>query len=132
MTANTLMLAYASRSGGPGAGLQAALANHELGYQVGLVFFGASLVCLAPLMRRSALFPAPLAVLTIAAGAAYLADGLLAPVEGTGARWIAPATTALAVLAEFSLCGWMLSAPLRRGSPAPGGMSRPPPIVQSD
>ena len=115
LMANTGILALANQAGADSVSLQAALAAHFEGYQLALIFFGLSLVFLTPLLIRSHRFPMLLASLTFVAGLSYVFDGVAALASYTAlAGPVGATTTTLAIIAEFSLCGWLLSAPLRR------------------
>lgn len=90
------------------------LEAHGYGYLIGLTFFGLHLCVLGYLFVRSDLFPSVLGVLLVVGAAGYLGEGftyLLLPAYGT----IASAFVVVsAVLAELSLCLWLLVRGVRR------------------
>lgn len=97
---------------------QAALASfflqlHGLGYDLGLVFFGAHCLALAPLLRRSQAVPTGLAWLMGAAGVVYIAGSLLHVSAPGAAAVIAPAY-AVPLLAELGLSLWLVARGGRR------------------
>lgn len=80
---------------------------HAHGYDLGLIFFGASSLALGALIFRSGYLPRVLGILIAGAGAVYLA--------GSGIRFLAPgysdafmAAYLLPVVAETALAIWLL------------------------
>lgn len=80
---------------------------HGFGYLMAGFFFGASLLVLAVLIRRSAIWPTWLAALVAIAGAGYLIESfgmVMAP--GNEALYTMIVTFS-AVIGEFALTGWL-------------------------
>jgi len=89
---------------------------HHYGYLIGGAFFGAHCLLLGYLLYKSDFFPGVLGILIFIAGAAYLLESMgsfLFPAHETLFTWI---VVVPAVIAEFSLCLWLLIRGVR--SPA--------------
>lgn len=86
---------------------QLSLDAHGLGYDLGLLFFGISCLCLGVLLIRARYFPRALGPLVAAAGAVYLAGSALRLLAPALSDAFAPAY-ALPLLAELSFCLWLL------------------------
>ncbi len=84
---------------------------HSIGYAVGLVFFGMSLIILGYLVFRSGYLPKTLGVLLLGASAGYLADSfahvLLTNYDAYKSLFSLIVFTP-AFIAELSLCLWLL------------------------
>lgn len=80
---------------------------HRHGYDLGLLFFGASCLITGWLLVRADYFPRLLGLAVIAAGVVYLAGGYLLFLAPALADGFAPAY-AVCLLAEVSLCLWLL------------------------
>lgn len=80
---------------------------HDIGYDIGLIFFGVYLLLLGYLMVKSSYFPRILGVMLLIAGVVYLIDSssFLFPNYAalTGQLMVAPT-----VIAELSLTLWLL------------------------
>lgn len=89
------------------------LQRHEYGYLIGQTFFSAHCVILGALLWRSPRFPNYLGAFIVAAGLGYAADAVthfLVPDLATGAS---PFFLAPVIVAELTLCVWLLVYPRR-------------------
>lgn len=84
---------------------------HSIGYAVGLVFFGMSLIILGYLVFRSGYLPKTIGILLLAASAGYLTDSfahvLLTNYDAYESLFSLVVFTP-AFIAELSLCLWLL------------------------
>jgi hypothetical protein len=84
------------------------LETQSHGYDLGLLFFGASCLILGYLLIRASYFPRFLGPLVAAAGVVYLAGSALRFLAPHLSEAFAPAY-ALPLLAEFGFCLWLLA-----------------------
>ena len=80
---------------------------HGYGYDLGLLFFGASCLVLGYLIARSGYFPRVLGYLVIAAGFAYLIGSYTLFLLPDYAAAIEPIYI-VSIVSELSLCLWLL------------------------
>jgi hypothetical protein len=87
------------------------LNGHQLGYAIGLVFFGMQCLVLGYLIARSGFLPKVLGILLIVAGAGYLTDSLakfLLPNYAEYETIFSGLVFLPAFVAELALCLWLL------------------------
>jgi hypothetical protein len=84
-----------------------ALDKHAHGYDLGLIFFGASCLVLGYLIVRSGYLPKLLGILVALAGVVYLAGSYTLFLAPGVAEAIQPAY-AIPLIAEVALCLWLL------------------------
>lgn len=87
------------------------LNGHSLGYSIGLVLFGLSLLVLGYLVFKSGYFPRILGVLLIIAASGYLIDSFasfLLPTYDTYEAILALVVFLPAFIGELSMCLWLL------------------------
>jgi hypothetical protein len=86
----------------------AAFDTFSTGFSLALVFFGAHLLVLGDLLRRSRYVPVLIAILMLGAGAGYILDGLATfLLPGRAEMWSTILLTP-AFLGEMGLTGWLL------------------------
>lgn len=87
------------------------LEGHSVGYSLGLVFFGFSLLILGYLVFKSGYFPKILGILLIVASAGYLIDSfaqVLLPTYDTYEVIFALVVFLPAFIGELAMCLWLL------------------------
>lgn len=90
------------------------LERHEYGYLIGQTFFAAHCVLLGALLWRSPRFPRFLGAFMAVAGLGYAADAIAHFGTPDVATITSPFFLAPVIVAELTLCGWLLVDP-RRG-----------------
>lgn len=101
---------------GLGAGQAQALAMtfleaHGIGYSIGLVFFGCSILVLGYLLFKSGYFPRTLGILLVIASLVYLVDSFASFILLDYANYAAittPLVLVAAFIPEMALCLWLL------------------------
>ena len=86
----------------------AALGAFDVGFLVGLVFFGLHLCLVGTILLRHGFVPRPLGGLVLAAGVGYLGDSLL-QLMGTGGGWVSAVLLTPSVLGEVGLALWLVA-----------------------
>jgi len=92
---------------------------YESGFAVAMVFFGLHCVVVAWLMLRSPLFPQWLGILVLLAGATYLLDSFSKFLLPSLVSITANVVGITAVVAELSLCVWLLVKGVKEKSQLP-------------
>ena len=92
---------------------------YESGFDVAMVFFGLHCVVVAWLMLRSPLFPQWLGILVLLAGATYLLDSFSKFLLPSLVSITANVVGITAVVAELSLCVWLLVKGVKEKSQLP-------------
>lgn len=85
-----------------------ALALHEYGFAIGLIFFGVSCLCLGYLLYKSGYFPRSLGVLQVVAGICYLVNSFALLLAPAVADKMFPAILLPAFIGELSTAVWLL------------------------
>lgn len=96
------------------------LNGYQLGWQVGLVFFGFHLLLLGLILVTSRTLPRWIGVLLVLAGLGYLTDAfahLLLTDYAAYKPILLPMVAVPGILSELSLCGWLLVQGFRRMRP---------------
>jgi Domain of unknown function (DUF4386) len=91
-----------------------ALAQHEYGFGIGLIFFGVSCLVTAFLMFRSGYFPKTLGVLQALAGVSYLINSFALILAPALADKMFPAIVLPAFVGELGTCSWLIVKGLDR------------------
>ena len=86
-----------------------ALALHEYGFAIGLIFFGVSCLCLGYLICKSGYFPRSLGVLQIVAGSCYLVNSFALLLSPAIADKMFPAILLPAFIGELATAVWLLA-----------------------
>jgi hypothetical protein len=84
------------------------LAQHELGFAVGLIFFGMSCLVTAYLLWRSGYFPKALAVFQALAGVSYLVNSFTLLIDPTLAAKMFPLIVLPAFVGELLTCLYLI------------------------
>lgn len=96
------------------------LNGYQLGWQVGLVFFGFHLLLLGLILVTGKTLPGWIGVLLVLAGLGYLIDAfahLLLTDYAAYKPILLPMVAVPGILSELSLCGWLLVQGFRRKQP---------------
>ncbi|MDT8446874.1 MAG: DUF4386 domain-containing protein [bacterium] len=89
-----------------------AFETHRLSYSLAMIFFGINCMVTGFLLVRATWAPSILGRLLFLAGPAYLADSLAGLLLPAYQAWTAP-FLGVAVIAEVSMCGWLIWKGLR-------------------
>ncbi len=84
------------------------LKTHNWGYHIALVFFGFHCLLLGYLIFKSNYLPRTLGVLMAIAAVCYLANSFVSIISPALASIISPAVLVPCLVAEVSLCGWLI------------------------
>jgi hypothetical protein len=93
---------------------------HSHGYDLGLLFFGISMLILGRLVVRSGFLPRILGYGLIAAAVVYLAGSLTRFLLPGYSSYVAPVYI-VCLIAELAFCLWLLVKGIRHSSPAREG-----------
>ncbi len=98
-----------------------ALETHRHGYLISQMFFGVHCLLIGYLLWRAASFPRAIGALMVIAGVGYLADGFGFFLLPSVAPTVSPFFLTPVVVAELSLCLWLLLKGVRTHDAGRGG-----------
>lgn len=126
VSGNIMVLIELEQALASGADVLALLRRHAAGYDLGLVFFGITMLLTAQLLCRSGAMSRALVAGLGLSGLVYLAGSLTRVLAPDINAALQPAYL-LPLLAETAFCIWLLRARAGAGARAPAPRSRPQP-----